>query len=175
MKSKMSIRFKLALLLIALLVGVIATIAITVFSSYSSRLDIQLEEASAAKMDAAAAKIDSWHLVNAQNIKTLRNEALHRIDNIKTILPSLIKGVKDDPALSAMYFCDALSYQKGGIWIESSGWVPPPEWDQYVRGWFLNAMKSPEPALTAPYIDGITGKLVVTVAVRIDDASGKTR
>jgi len=173
MANKMSLRIKLALLLIALIAAVIGVVAITVFSSYSNRLDIQLEEASAARMDAAAARIDSWHLVNVQNIKSLRIEALGRIGSIETLMPSLVAGIKENPELSSMYFFDAVRYTEGGSVIEATGWIPPSDYDQYKRPWFTDSMKTKEVVLTAPYVDSITGKLVVTVSGRVDDAKDK--
>ncbi len=174
MTNKMSIRIKLAILLIALIAGVIGIVAAAVFSNYSSRLDIQLEESSAARMDAAAARIDSWHLVNAQLIKTLRIEAIGRIRDIETIRPSLVAGIKDNPELSSIYFFDIVKYMEGGRVIEATGWVPPSGYDQYTRGWFTSTIKSRDVMLTAPYVDSITGKLVVTVSGRVDDSAGKT-
>ena len=93
MAKRISIRTKLTVLLVFLITVVIGVITVTVYLSFSSRLDIQLEETSAAKMDAAAARIDSWHLVNVQTIKSLRNEALGYRDDIYSLGPSDRKSV----------------------------------------------------------------------------------
>jgi methyl-accepting chemotaxis protein len=172
--KKMSIRLKLSLLLLALIASVILIVALAIFSNYSRRLDIQLEESSAAKMDAAAARIDSWYLVNAQNARTLRIEALNRIDAIDSIRPSVVAALKDNADLSSVYFFDIVRKKDGGKFIEATGWIPPDGYDQYTRGWFTDTIKTKNVILTAPYIDSITNKLVVTVSVRIEDAEGKT-
>jgi len=172
--NKMSLRLKLSLLLLALIAAVILIVAVAIFSNYSRRLDLQLEESSAAKMDAAAARIDSWFLINAQNAKTLRTEALNRMENIESFMPSLVAGLKENSDLSSMYFFDVVRKKDGGKIIEATGWIPPDEYDQYTRGWFTDTIATKNVILTAPYIDSITGKLVVTVSVRVDDAKGKT-
>ena len=173
MGKKLSIKFKLALLLTVLMAGVICAITVTVYSNYSSRLNIQLEEASAAKMDAAAARIDSWYAILAQNIKALRNETAGRIRDLEGLRQSFAAGVKDNPELSSIYYTAVKKISEGGEVIEASGWSPPADFDQYGQGWFVESLKSTDIVLTSPYLDVITGKLVVTISSRADDPQGK--
>lgn len=172
MNIKLSIKTKLTLMLILLFTVVISIITITVFINYSSRLDEQLKIETGVKMDAAAAKIDSWFLTNGQNVKSIRNEAVNRIDNIKTIIPSLIAAQKDNSDLTSIYFCDVKKISDGGVFTDSTGWIPPLDYDQYKRPWFNDAMSTDKVILVAPYLDAMTNKLVVTVAIRIDNAEG---
>lgn len=169
----MSIKMKLALMVVGLLALVIVTVTTAVYINYSRQLNQQLLVETQTKMDAATARVDAWHAVNAQTIKSVRNEARHRMDDIQGILPSLIAGVDDNPDLSAMYFCDMVPYYQGGIWIESGGWIPPDDYDQYTRAWFANAIEQSEPILTEPYMDMITNSLVVSVAGRIEGDQGE--
>ena len=152
----MSIKIKLALMLIGLIALVVGVVTVTVYTNYSNRLNEQLRMETAAKMDGASERIASWYRVNAQNIKTLRNEALHRIRNIESIRPSLVSGLKDNAELSSIYFCDIVKIAEGGAFIEATGWVPPVDYDQYKRGWFTDTLKTKDVVLTAPYIDSIT-------------------
>ncbi|HUW68588.1 MAG TPA: methyl-accepting chemotaxis protein, partial [bacterium] len=174
MQSKMSIKAKLALLLIALIAGVIVIVAITVFSSYSNRLDSQLKESSAAKIDAAAMTIDSWYALLAQNIKTLRIETAGRSGGYEELRQSFLAGVQDNPDILSIYFGTVRKNSDGGAFIESGGWKPPAGWEQSTRGWFIASMATKNVVLTPPYVDSNTGKLVVTVSGRVDDKKGVT-
>ena len=121
MVVKMSIKIQLTLMLVALITLVIGVITITVYSNYSTNLDEQLRLETVAKMDGAAARIDDWFLVNRQNIRSIRNEASNRILDIRTLQPSLVAGNKDNPDLTSLYFCDVKSFNKGGIFLDSTG------------------------------------------------------
>jgi methyl-accepting chemotaxis protein len=123
-------------------------------------------------MDGAAERISAWYRVHAQNIKSIRNETLNRMDDIESLRPSLLAGVKDNPELSTMYYTAIKKISEGGELIEATGWVPPPEFDQYGQGWFVDSLKTAAVILTAPYLDTITGLLVVTISARVDDAGG---
>ena len=48
--------------------------------------------------------------------------------------------------------------------ISGVGWIPPPEYDQRVRPWYTKAMASDAVIFTDPYVDAMTGKLIITVA-----------
>jgi len=169
----MSIKIKLTLMLIGLIAAVITVMAIAVYFNYSLRLNDQLALDTAAKMDAAGARITAWYQVLAQNVKSIRNEARNRIDDIFSLRPSLEAGVRDNPNLSTMYWTAVQDLTEGGTLVEASGWQPPADFSQYTQEWFKNSLRSTDVLLTAPYLDTITGKLVVTVSTRVDDAGGE--
>ncbi|ELY4777222.1 methyl-accepting chemotaxis protein [Cronobacter turicensis] len=43
----------------------------------------------------------------------------------------------------------------------------PADYDPTIRPWYLQAVKADAPVVTAPYVDAVTGKLVVTFAVPV--------
>ena len=139
--KKASLRLKLSLLLLALIAAVILVVALAIFANYSRRLDTQLEETSAAKMDAAAARIDSWYLVNAQNAKALRIEALNRMDSIESLRPSVVAALKDNADLSSVYFFDIVRKKDGGKFIEATGWIPPDSYDHVITSYSIHYTK----------------------------------
>ncbi|MBP1560104.1 MAG: methyl-accepting chemotaxis protein [Oscillospiraceae bacterium] len=56
-----------------------------------------------------------------------------------------------------------------GIGIFSDGWVPDPgEYDTTTREWYINAVSSDTPIITAPYTDAATGRQVITIAVKVE-------
>ena len=53
---------------------------------------------------------------------------------------------------------------RAGHVISGVGWVPPPDYDQRVRPWFIKAAATDAVVFTDPYVDAMTGKLIITVA-----------
>jgi methyl-accepting chemotaxis protein len=170
---KISIKIRLAGLLLILITGVILAIGTVVFVNYTNLLDAQLAELSRAATATAAESIESWHRVNMQNVMALRNEAAARESSPPSLQPSLAAGVKDNPDLVSIYFCEMKKFSEGGRFIDSAGWVPPADYDQYARGWFSPALQSDKPVLTEPYLDADSGKMVVTTAVQVKNAAGE--
>lgn len=196
----MTMKIKLTLMLVGLLTVVVGAVSMAVYLNYSARLDDQLAADAYDRMDAAVARIDAWHAQNVLLVKTVRNQVLvasqnsspaapdvkpgakgapiprsmSRVEALLAIRPTLAANLKDNPSLSSVYFAENKPVPEGGLFVESSGWIPPATWNQFTRDWFTNALKISTPSLTLPYIDAQTGKLVVTVAHRIDDNSGTT-
>ncbi|MCF4152016.1 methyl-accepting chemotaxis protein [Dethiosulfovibrio sp. F2B] len=50
---------------------------------------------------------------------------------------------------------------------DGTGWVPPADYDPKVRAWYRSAADNPDGAVvvTDPYLDGITGKMIISLAV----------
>jgi methyl-accepting chemotaxis protein len=168
----MSIKLKLALMMLGLMALVIVAMAAVVYGAFSRQLDAQLESETRARVDGVAARIDSWYAVNAQVVRTIKNEIAGYWPEPRRALPSFAAGVEDDPAILSIYFGTATPLAQGGQFVEASGWVPPAGWDHAGRGWFIDAMRAAGPVLTLPYIDANTGELIVTVALRAQRAQG---
>lgn len=57
--------------------------------------------------------------------------------------------------------------------MESSGWVPPADFDVRSREWFVNAIDSDEVYISEPYVDLITGQTVITISKSIEQNGKK--
>lgn len=53
---------------------------------------------------------------------------------------------------------------RAGHVISGVGWMPPPDYDQRTRPWFIKAIQADSVVFTEPYVDAMTGKLIITVA-----------
>ncbi len=60
-----------------------------------------------------------------------------------------------------------------GQFIDATGWTAPPEYDMKKRGWYAEAARKGEAVLTAPYMDLITGALLVSVAAPVFSSRGE--
>jgi len=58
--------------------------------------------------------------------------------------------------------------------IESSGYIPPADFDVTAREWYKAAMNSDEACVSEPYIDVVTKKIVITVSKSIERNGKKT-
>ena len=63
----------------------------------------------------------------------------------------------------------------GGFVVREDGLLPPPDWDNRERPWFIAAKANPGPGNIGhsdPYIDAITGELTISVSTNIYDHAG---
>jgi len=173
MKRRFNIGSRLILSVSAILVVVIAAIAVSIFLSYSSSLDGQLKSSSNATTELIREEIKGWLAPKDRTVVALGIEAREVFPDAAALRRFYSGYVKSDPDFSDVYFFESKSFTKGGKVITASGWIPPADYDQFTRSWFTGAMATDAVILTEPYLDAITGKLVVTVAQRLADADGK--
>ncbi|HQE65898.1 MAG TPA: methyl-accepting chemotaxis protein [Bacillota bacterium] len=62
-----------------------------------------------------------------------------------------------------------------GKFIDGTYWVPDAGWDPRTRGWYKKAMETGGVIFTDPYIDSITGNIVVTPATVVYSPDGSKR
>lgn len=62
-----------------------------------------------------------------------------------------------------------------GSYIDGSGWAPPAGYDPRVRPWYAQPAESKQLTFTEPYIDAVTGKLVVSVVNPVVRADGSIK
>jgi signal transduction histidine kinase len=75
-----------------------------------------------------------------------------------------------------MIYCTSNVVWNGpdGFAVFSRGWVPPPDWNNTIRPWFIDAKAARgKPAFTAPYVDAVTGEIVITISQTMFDTDGK--
>ncbi|MEN6349603.1 MAG: cache domain-containing protein, partial [Syntrophomonas sp.] len=51
-----------------------------------------------------------------------------------------------------------------GRFISGTHWLPPSDYDFKTREWYINAINKKEVIYTVPYVDAMTGKMVITIA-----------
>ncbi len=98
-------------------------------------------------------------------------------DDVSVLQPLLTVFSHELEYSSSLYYASTVSrFEKDGIFLESSGWIPPKDFDPSSRGWFKAAMENPGTiAYSTPYIDVQTGELSVTISRTIKDSTGKVK
>jgi len=69
-----------------------------------------------------------------------------------------------DPEIYSIYFGPAQNRNSGGVFLDSSGWEPGPEYDWTSREWFTEAVSKAGLVYSEPYIDADTGELVFSIS-----------
>ena len=67
--------------------------------------------------------------------------------------------------ISLLYYANEIPYKDGGFSAFSNNYIPDADWDQTSRLWFIKAkVGNGKIVVTDPYIDTVTGALVVSIA-----------
>ena len=172
LKRRLRIGNRLMLSVSVILVVVVACIAVAIFFSFRNSLEGQLRISSNATTALIREQIKAWLSPKDRTVVALGIEAREVFPDAKTLQQFYIAHTRSDADFSDTYFFENRAYTKGGKVITSSGWTPPADYDQFTRAWFTTALATDAVILTEPYIDSITGKLVVTVAQRVPAADG---
>lgn len=78
---------------------------------------------------------------------------------------------EDQYTFTMLYYADLTPFPEGGFFYSSNSWKPPESFDQTTRSWFYDALNSDEVVFSSPYIDAMSGDIIVTIskAYRTDD------
>jgi methyl-accepting chemotaxis protein len=91
------------------------------------------------------------HYLQTQEITRAGSEAL---------FARLLEG---EQGFSELYYSGTVPYKDGGFFYASDHWTPPADYDQTSRAWYTAAQARTGIALSEPYLDMNTKKMVATV------------
>ena len=84
------------------------------------------------------------------------------------------RNIEIQPDVNILYATSNLVWDSpGGFAVFHNNWVPPAGWDNTERPWFLTAKANPgRIGYTDPFLDAMTGSLIISVVTNIYDAAG---
>ncbi|MDD7014510.1 MAG: methyl-accepting chemotaxis protein [Treponema sp.] len=86
-------------------------------------------------------------------------------DNDREKIEDFFKKLTDGQStFSMLYFADLTSFTQGGFFYSSNSWEPPASFDQTKRSWFTEALRTDEVIFSSPYIDAMSGDIIVTIS-----------
>ncbi len=170
---RISIAVRLIGLIVLLLVLTILSISSMVYVLFKNNLDNELQDKSLLTIRLIEQETNTWMEGKRALLRNLGPVFAHGNLNEPTAVSMLGALKKADPDLSSIYLMDMVPFKNGGFIWEATGWKPPADYDQSSRPWFQQANASTDVIFTEPYIDLITGKLVVTAALKIKQTNGK--
>ena len=172
MKRRFSIGPRLIFSVSILVSVVVASIAAVIYFSFRSSLDRQIESLADTAANLIREEIRAWLNPKDRTIVALRLEAQEIFPDMKVLQRFYQRHLKGDADFSDVYFFENKSNLQGGMIMTATGWVPPKDYDQFVRSWFTTTMATDSVTLSEPYLDAITGKIVVTVAQKVPGPNG---
>ena len=127
------------------------------------------------------------------SVKKINSDVMERMEPINVNLENFANfaALSDDEAVlqalvtilsnnldysNSFYFGSSTPLQKGGLFLESNGWLPPDTFEHTDRDWYKKAVAANGKIIYAdPYLDALTGKLAVAVSTSIKGADGKLK
>ncbi len=172
MKRFFSINARLVALVCTLLFAVVLSMSTVIFFAFKANLDESLQSSATTTGSLLKEEIRSWFNQTFGQIEAAAQAAGavgYEPRRMTAFLGSLIKN---NPDTTSFYWGDQQSFKDGGFLLEGTGWIPPADYDQNSRGWFIGAQKAQGIYLSDPYMDANTKKLVVTVAKKVTYPDG---
>jgi serine phosphatase RsbU (regulator of sigma subunit) len=168
----MSIKFKsirhryIAVTLLIIIIAVLTVSSISLAISMriiTDSTDSRLQESVLYN----SAELNSWFQQYGDLIKNTAQGIEINGDFSREYLENLLHGIyqnnRDDVSDFYMGFTD------GATPVSGAGWIPPSGYDARKRPWYVQAVSESEVIYSRPYVDAMTGRIIVTVAQRVDD------
>ncbi len=160
--SRKGIRLRVVLLaavisIFCLIISVLASYYMTseaVTAETSRRLKVSAERLSE--------EINGWMLIQAEDVNNIVKALEINDFTDEEMLHYITEKTKEKDFVSDIYIG-----KPDNSFLDGSGWTPAPEWKCTERGWYVAASGSDETIFTEPYLDAVTGQMVVGVAAAI--------
>lgn len=166
----MNLRGKLTLIFSALTLLVLLITSFVGYQFAERQLTNGIERELNESINAHANKLDGWLTGKAKMLEITVGTMKSTVGDGE-FTPAMLAGYKTvDKELSDVYFGSA-----EGKMIDGSGWNPPADYDPRVRSWYKDAKAQDKLAFTDPYLDMVTKKMAVSVALPLKNAAGQLR
>ncbi len=116
-----------------------------------------------------ANQLQIWSEDKAKTIEMLAF-ATQTLAGDRPIPKTIVKTPASDPDLLDLY----IGLPDGKLY-SLEDWVPPAGWDPRVRPWYKEAVQKQGLIFTEPYIDDMTGKYCMTIAMPVMTGDGRVR
>lgn len=158
-------------MVLAIIAFILASVAVIVFFSYKKSLDQSLKNLAVTQNSLIRDEVELWFAPFFSDVEKVVGAAKH-LDDSKKILPLLSEIKQSRPDMTSIYWTGEVPYTNGGFFVDVTGWIPPSDYDQTTRSWFIKAKSSNRSIVTDPYVDMMTNKVVVSVAEQFNTFDG---
>ncbi|MDR2394921.1 MAG: hypothetical protein LBD93_12325 [Treponema sp.] len=174
-KGKSSFPALFTVICLVIIIGTAASMSVLFFISFRSRSYQQIEMNTRENLnhlrDRVIAQFRSWtNLVQHTAIGVAPLMAQPQVDQgaIQQFFQRVLATQTD---VVLLYCSNNLVWDTpGGYTVFDNGFVPPHDWDNTKRNWFISAKKNPgKPGYADPYVDVVTQKLVTSVSFSVFD------
>ena len=162
-------KLKGKLLIFTTIICIISILLISIinYSLSIKRLESVTNENFILEAHATAQEVDNWIALQKRSIDTLLHLILHNDNHEADYLRGLMTKMTSENPDNLYYICysDKNTYFPEGISVS-------PEFDGTTRPWYIGAMETQDFFITEPYIDAITGDMVITVSKQFGTKGG---
>lgn len=158
----LSLKKKITLTVVILMAVtlIIASTVSNIFMAVNSTRNIS--NAANASISDFSHQIDAWLQKEAQRVSDVSGEIGWQkldTDNRDGMYEYLAGAIERMPEMFAIYIGCPDNYA-----VFSDGWVPDDDYIITDRQWYQDAVNSEDAVITEPYIDALTGEMVITIA-----------
>ncbi|GAB1482348.1 hypothetical protein MASR2M78_11630 [Treponema sp.] len=144
------------------------SISSIVYYSFRSSLDAELEKRAEAVTTLLKQEFSAWLGPKYGTLRAQSSEVSNTYPDKALLIGMLSRLLKTDTEVMELYFGDTKPFSSGGLMQLASNSSLPSSYDQTSRAWYKAAVDSQDIILTSPYIDASTGKLVISLALRVE-------
>ena len=148
--------------IIALVISTTCLLMLSVICYYSSKQNLTQETLSKIQFqsDTYAATFNGWLQMEGKLVDGIGNDLeINKINDKVTLAPYFDRKIENNKEFSSLY----LGLTNKTFLTDSTAKVPI-GFDCTSRGWYKEAIQMDKLIFTSPYVDAITGKMVVTIA-----------
>lgn len=169
MTSK-SLRFKfIAVTCVICLLCLLFVSLASYYISYTIVRD-EAQQKSLESVQKYASEINNWFVEQSTLVNCIADDIEINGDYSDPYLQDYLSSkLKGQHSLVIDYYIGFTD--KNRKFIDGSGWNPPADFNYHTRSWYIEALHAGRLIYTTPYVDAITGKMIVTIAapVKADD------
>lgn len=155
----MKLRKKLLLFTVGIVLMSLVLISITNYTIAIKRFEMEVNRSSQLESDNLSSSMDTWIALQKKIIHELGEFILIGDNYEGDYLKKLVGRVhKDNPENEYYVGFDNEEFYAG------SGWIPGSDFKPTTRGWYIGAHEANGDYITEPYIDAITGEMVITIS-----------
>lgn len=166
----MKLKAKLTLVFSSLTLIVLLVSSMTGYMFAKQQLHAGIQKELLSSSNAQVNKLNGWLAGKVKTLELTYANIRSSIGDDEITAPMLGGYKAVDKELSDMYFGTI-----EGKMIDGSGWTPPAGFDPRTRSWYKQALEQSKLTFTDPYLDSVTKKMAVSVAMPIKSATGQVR
>ena len=179
MNYKLNLSIKITIVVSTTLIIILSIIGVFLFDYISDMTELNLVEVTALKAESISkdisnifenAKLATDYMGMQSHIRTYLKEVETREEIAEHYLYDEVTNILIDIADSNdRYFLTWIANEKANFYIDHLGNIPEDEYDVVKRPWYAYALATEGVALTPPYIEWITRRVVISSILALRD------
>ncbi len=163
----MKIKSKLLIFIMAITILSIGLISVINYNVAIKKLEAEVNEKAILGAENTAKVMDKWIAEQKEYLDGLLSAIIFNNAHDKTYMESFMRKITKDNPDNFFY----IGYENKETYLGEDVQLPP-DFDVTSRPWYVGAMSTSDFFITEPYIDTVTGDMVITIAKQFKTNSG---